>query len=202
MEQKVLEATARTERGSAAARRFRREGRIPAVVYGHKEPIAISLSARDFSRLFTVVSENTLIDLQVDGESHPVLVKDYQSHPLTRAVSHIDFYEIERGKELRTHVPVHVHGSPIGVRSGGILEHGIHEVEVECLPKDLPEDYRLDISQLNTGESLHVSDLPALEGVRVLSSAEQVIVAVAHPRVEATESEEEEAEETAESTEG
>ncbi|MFP4114764.1 MAG: 50S ribosomal protein L25 [Spirochaetota bacterium] len=184
MEQKTLSASARSELKSGATRRLRREGKIPAVVYGHREPVPVAIDALEFIREFRVISESQIISLSVDGENYEVLIKDYQEDILTGDLKHIDFFEIEAGKTLRTHISVHVHGSSIGVREGGILEQPLHEVEIECLPKDIPDRFEVDIRNLAIGDSIHVGDLTAPDGVRILTSSENVIALVAMARME------------------
>jgi large subunit ribosomal protein L25 len=190
MDQKTLTAAARPERKTGASRRLRRDGKIPAVIYGHREPIAVSLDAVEFGREFRVISESQIIQLTVDGETYDVLIKDYQEDILTGDVLHLDFFEIEAGKSLRTNIAVHVHGSPAGVQEGGILEQPLHEVEIECLPKDIPDAFDLDVGGLNIGDSLHVSDLPVQEGVSILTNEDTVIALVTMPRMEVEEPEE------------
>lgn len=189
MKKQALNAQARSERGTAAARRLRRDGNIPAVIYGHSEPTSVAINARDWHKAFKVVSENTLITLSVGDTSYDVLVKDYQEDLRTGTIHHIDFYEIERGKALHTHVPVHLVGQAAGVREGGILEHSLHDLEIECLPKDIPESFEVAIAHLQSGQSIHVSDIQAPEGVRILNSADQVVAAVTTVKAEAAASE-------------
>ncbi len=191
MEQKTLSAAARSELKTAAARRLRRMGKIPAVIYGHRDPVTVAIDALDFIREFKVISESQIIRVTVDGESYDVLIKDYQEDILTGAVEHIDFYEIEADKLLRANIVIHLTGSAIGAREGGIVEQPLHEVEVECLPRNLPEAFEVDISGLGIGDSVHVADLVAPEDVRILTSEDHVIALVAAARVEPTEEEEE-----------
>ena len=194
MEQKTLSAAARSELKTGAARRLRRSGKIPAVIYGHREPVSVTIDALDFGREFKIISESQIVQVTVDGEQYDCLIKDYQEDILTGAVEHIDFFEIEAGKTLRTHIGIHVDGSAIGVREGGILEQQLHEVEIECLPKDIPGSFHVVVTELSIGDSIHVSDLVAQDGVKILTNPEQVIVTVATARVEV--------EETAEGEEG
>jgi large subunit ribosomal protein L25 len=204
MEQKTLAGKGRTSTRKSENRRLRNEGMIPAVIYGHSEPVSISVEAREFDRKFHTVSENTIITISVDNDkSYDVLVKDYQEDIIKSAITHIDFYEIERGKLLRTHVPVHLNGVPQGVRDGGIIETALHEVEIECLPKDIPEVFTLDISALQVGDSLHVSDITAAEDVKILNDEEQTIVVITTAKIviEETEEEGEETEGAAEAAE-
>jgi len=198
MEAKRLNAETRTGMKKAAASRLRRTGRIPAVVYGHVEPMAISIDEREFRTSFKRITENTIIELKLPAGSHEVLVKDYQRDNLTGEILHIDFYEFQKGVALRTRVPLHTIGNPVGVKEGGILEILLHEIEVECLPKDLPEEIALDIAELMLGHSIHIKELVLPEGVRAMANPEQVVCIVAHraaeeevaaPAVEAVEGE-------------
>lgn len=196
MEQKTLSASARTELKSGAARRLRRAGKIPAVIYGHRDPVPVTIDGIEFIREFKIISESQIINLTVGDETYDVLIKDYQEDILTGNVEHIDFFEIEAGKTLRTHIGIHLEGSAVGSREGGILEQQLYEVDIECLPRDIPEAFRVDVSNLEVGDSLHVSDLEAPEGVTILTSEDNVIALVAMPRIEVEpEAEEEELEE-------
>ncbi|WP_319476973.1 50S ribosomal protein L25 [Marispirochaeta aestuarii] len=191
MEQKTLAGYQRPDTKKTVTRRLRNEGMIPAVIYGHSEPVSISISSKEFEKKFHNVSENTIINISVDkGKKYDVLVKDYQEDMIKNRILHIDFYEIERGKVLRTHVPVHLEGVPQGVKEGGIVENQLHEVEIECLPKDIPESFVLDISELQVGDSLHVSDIPVSESVKILTAPEQSIVVITTMKVAAVEAEE------------
>ena len=196
MEQKTLNATSRDELKKGASRRLRRIGKIPAVVYGHSGTSPIAIDAREFSQKFKRISENTIINLQVGDNAYDVLVKDFQEDILKGQITHIDFYEIERGKTLRTNVPVHTTGTSVGVREGGVLETMLHTIEVECLPKDIPESIDIDISAMDIGGSIHVGDIEPPENVKFMVPEDYVIVSVIAPRaVEELVSEEEELEE-------
>lgn len=194
MEHKTLQADNRTMLKTAAARRLRREGKIPAVIYGKEGVVSITLDGIEFRKAFRVISESQLIRLTVDGKDHEVLIKDYQEDLITGVIEHIDFFEIEAGKKLQTNVSVHIEGSSIGAREGGILEHQLHSVEVECLPKDIPEHLSVNVAELDVGDSLHVSDIPVPDGVTILNNQDQVVVLVSAPRAEVVEEEEEEEE--------
>ncbi|MFP4534099.1 MAG: 50S ribosomal protein L25/general stress protein Ctc [Spirochaetaceae bacterium] len=194
MEEKQLTAELRKEFKKGAARRLRRDGRIPGIVYGHDEPIPISISGREFRKEFHTISESTLIRLAVDGKERQVLVKEYQEDIIKGDLLHIDFYEVEMGKALHTNVPIVLDGSPVGVREGGVLEHGIYELEISCVPKDLPAEIHIDISELQIGDSIHVADVTAPEGVTILNNGDQTIAVCASPRAMEAEIEAEEAE--------
>ncbi|MCD6300242.1 MAG: 50S ribosomal protein L25, partial [Dehalococcoidales bacterium] len=153
------------------------------------------------------IGEHSIITLNLnDKEKIDVIVKDYQIDPIRKSLIHLDFLEIESGKELRTEIPIKIVGESKGVKKGGILEEFLREIEVECLPKDLPEYIELDISDLDLGDSFHVSDLKVKEGIKILSSPDQVILTIGVPSkvaaaAETTEEEEEERPEEEESTE-
>ena len=188
MADRNLTAELRTETKTGAARRLRRAGRIPAVMYGHREPLLLSIDAREFSRKFQQISESTIIHLAAGGATYDVLVKDFQANNIVGRLEHLDFFEIERGKLLRARVLLHYVGNPIGVREGGLQELLVHEIEVESLPQDLPERIEVDIENLAVGQSLHVGDLAPPEGVRFVTPPEQVVALIAH-KVEAADEE-------------
>ncbi len=194
MESKTLTAFVREER-KKAAKRLRREGKIPAVVYGKDVNLPIYVDEHEFNTKFHTISENAIINLKMNGEERDVLVKDYQEDIIKGKILHIDFYAIERGKTLRTHVPIEFIGTAEGVKLGGILETLLHEVEVECLPKDLPDKFEVDISALGVGDSLHVSDIKVEGNIRIITPEEQVICTIAHARAEKAAIEEEVTEE-------
>lgn len=197
----TLDANIRKERKKGAAGRLRRAGRIPAVIYGKENVVTISLDAHNFLQTFKHASESSLITIKADdGSTHEVLLKDYQQNILTGDVLHVDFYEFEAGKTLRTNVAVHLEGSPIGTREGGILEQQLHEVEVECLPKDIPAEITVDVSELGIGDSIHLSEITPPPGVEFTHTGEQdqTIALVAAQQAE----EEPEEEEVAEGEEG
>ena len=184
MEQKTLNAESRARLGKGESGRLKRRGRIPAVIYGHQEPLAVSIDAHEFDTKFHHISESTIIRLAVGGQEREVLIRDFQEDAVGGQVTHIDFYEVDKNRLLRTNVRVELTGAPVGVKEGGLLEHFVHEVEVECLPASLPEKILLDVNELRLGKSMHVRELPPVEGVRFLNSPEQVVCAVVHKRVE------------------
>jgi len=181
----VLSAKNRQESGSAVSRRIRRSGRIPAVLYGRTgNAIPLDLDALEFVRGTKNISESTIVKVEVDGKSYDAFVKDTQRNIIDGNLLHVDFYEVESGRVLRAKVSLHIIGNPIGVREGGILEKPLHEVEVECLPKDLPERIEVDVSSLNVNQSLHVRDIPLGEGVRLVSTPDKVVALVKYAKAE------------------
>jgi large subunit ribosomal protein L25 len=196
MANRIIEADSRTEFGKGPARRLRRDGKLPGIIYDRSDTLPITLNEHDFFQTFKQISESTIITIRTPDKDVDVLLKDYDEDLATGHLRHVDFYAIESGTLLRTNVQVHLVGTAPGVREGGVLQSQIHEVEVECLPKDIPERFELDISGLQVGDALHVSDLPELDGVKVLNSGDQTITLVAMTREEVEEeAEEEEAEE-------
>ncbi|MDR1277502.1 MAG: 50S ribosomal protein L25 [Treponema sp.] len=186
MSQVVLSAKNRQGLGSQEARRIRRDGRIPAVLYGRSgKPISLELDAGEFVSRVKNISESTIVKVEIDGQAHEAFVKDTQRNIINGNIIHVDFYEVESGIALRARVSVHIHGTPIGVREGGVLESPLHEIEVECLPKDLPERIDVDVSELKVNQSLHVRDIALGDGVRLISAADQVVALVKFARTEA-----------------
>ncbi len=187
MGQVVLSARNRQNKGSAEARKIRRSGRIPAVLYGRSgKAISIDLDALEFSNGIKNISESTIVKVQVDGKSYDAFVKDTQRNIIDGNILHVDFYEVESGIALRARVSINLKGNAIGVREGGVLEFPLHEIEVECLPKDLPERIEIDISTLGLNQSIHVRDIPLADTIRLISASDQVVALVKYAKEQAT----------------
>jgi large subunit ribosomal protein L25 len=184
MEAKKLNVEARQGGGKGVAGRLRTTGKIPAIIYGHTEPTSITVDAREFRNAFKRITENTIVELHMPGGVHEVLVKDYQKDNLTGQILHVDFYEFEKGKALRARVPVRLTGNPAGVKEGGILEVLLRTLEVECLPRNLPEEIVLDITELALDRALHVRDLTLPADVKSTVAPDQVVCLVAHRKAE------------------
>ena len=193
-DKKTLSAKLRTaDFGSAGSRRLLRNGEIPAVVYGKSEPLHVIINAHEFEMKKSGFSESTLISLAVEGEKeHSVFVKSYQEDLLRRCIHHIDFYEITAGHTVRTHVRVELDGNPAGCRAGGVLDQVIHEIEIECLPKDLPELFVADVSGLDINEAFRVDMLQVPAGIKVHEDPEATIASVKAVKEEAAPAAEEE----------
>ncbi len=187
MIEKKLDAELRTsDFGTRGSRRLLRSGRIPAVVYGKNEPLHVTVDARTFNNNRKGYGESTLITLNVKGEKeHEVFVKTFQEDLLRNVIHHIDFYEVTRGQTVRTHVRIELEGTAAGVKEGGVLDQVIHEVEIECLPKDLPEILTLDVSALKMNESLKLSDIKLAEGVKIHGDLDETVATVKPVKVEA-----------------
>lgn len=182
-----LSGTRREALGKGGARKARAAGQIPAVVYGHGEdPFAVAIGARDFANAMrSHKGGNPIVNLNLGGGEVTALVRDVQYDPMTNAILHLDFQHISLTEMVEVEVPVHLTGTPVGVKDGGgILEHLIRTLEVRCLPTAIPASIDVDVTALNVGNSLHVSDVKA-EGVEILSDPSATLAIVAAPTVEA-----------------
>lgn len=186
----VVNAESRADQGKGASRRLRRQGKIPAIVYGGTEPpTPIAVSANEMTQhLKTEAFYSHLLTLQLDGQSLQVVLKDLQRHPVSGYAIHADFMRVQADRVLRMHVPLHFKGADIapGVKTGGgIVEHHLNQVEVECLPKDLPEYIEVDLSHLQVNESIHLSQLKLPQGVTLVElkhGNDQSVVSIHLPR--------------------
>jgi large subunit ribosomal protein L25 len=184
-----LQAETRDETGKGVARRLRADGRVPAVLYGQGvEPVALSVDAREmFHILHGAAGANALVDLAVDGEDHLVLAREIQRDHIHNTLIHIDFLAVSRTQTITANVPVVETGEAAGVKEGGVVEHHLREVSVECFPQDVPDQIRIDISALELGDMVHVSDLAAPDGVTILTSPEDAVLSIITPAVLRTE---------------
>lgn len=188
MKKATLAVEKRAQKGKNYARQLRREGKIPAVLYGKgEEPIPLALKHQDLSvALHGPDSRNTLLSLRFAEDNQEVLslAKEIQFDPVKGNVLHLDFQQIHLGEAIHTQVPIHLVGTSVGVKLGGVLEHLLRELDIECFPMEIPEYIEVDISQLNIGDSIHVSDLKISESIRVLSDPSRTVALVAAPTVE------------------
>lgn len=184
-----LTCNKRSETGSAACRRLRRQGVVPGVVYGHgQEPVPVSVEGREFAKVqHEMGGHASLVTLRLTGDKKdqemPVIIKDVQVDPVTLGTLNIDFQRVLAGEKITVPVPVVLLGQAPGVPEGGILEHLARELEVECLPGNLPDRIEVDISSLGMGDSIAVRDVALPEGVKATSPAGEVVVMVAVPRM-------------------
>ena len=190
IEKPELMAQRRSVSGSRPTKRLRSEGTVPGVVYGKEmEPLAVAVQQRSLVKLLrSKAGEHALVTLRLDGDGaweKPVLVKSVQRDPVSSEILHVDFHAIVLTQRLRVRVPVVLKGEAVGVKQdGGILEHFLREVEVECLPTDIPRDVTFDISALKIGETVHVRNLTAPKNAKITSEAEGVIASVQTPKEE------------------
>jgi len=184
----VVDAEVRSSRGKNEARRTRKAGNIPAVLYGaYQDPVPVSVSPREIQRITrSTTGYNTIFTLAIaGGESTPVMVVDQQVDPVKGALLHADLKRIDLTKRIRVTVPVHVSGEPKGVKvQGGLLEVITRAVEIECLPDDIPEGFTLDVTELLVGQSKRASDVPVSGSMKLLSAPDTVIAHIVTLRAE------------------
>lgn len=184
----TLNAQARTDLGKGASRRLRHAANIPAVVYGGNKPAeSVTILAKEIAKLFeNEAAYSHVIELNVDGKKQNVIVKAMQRHPSKQFIMHADFVRVVAGQKLTAIVPVHFVGEDAPVKKGGEISHVLNEIEVTCLPKDLPEFIEVDLSALEIGAIVHLSDLKAPKGVEFVALAhgdDKAVANVHAPRV-------------------
>ena len=183
----VVAAESRTETGKNVNRRLRMKGLIPGVLYGSKKQVtAVAVSPKEIVTILRSASgENTLFDLDLAGTRRKVILKAFQLEPIKHQLLHADFYEVALDKRLQVKVHIEIHGTPIGVKTqGGVLDFVTRELEVECLPMDIPERLSVDVSELEIGKHVRVSDIKVSDKVKVLTESDIVVVHVVAPRAE------------------
>ena len=188
MEEIRLKAEKRVQGGKNPARRLRKEGIIPAVLYGKDvEPLSLSVSAKEWRMVQTRVKSNTIIkmELKKNGatEERPVMLKDLQRAGLSDAVLHIDFLQVSMERAVQVEVPIHFTGEPAGLVKGGVIEQHLRSIMIESLPGQIPEKIEIDISALDIGDSIHVSDLN-VPNIKLLAPPDVAIVGVTPPQAE------------------
>ena len=183
----VVAAENRTETGKNENRRLRTRGLIPGVLYGaKKEAVPLAVSPKEITSILrSKTGENTLFDLEIGGSRRKVILKEFQVEPIKGHLLHADFYEVALDKPIEVKVHIEVTGIPVGVKvEGGLLDHVTREVEVSCLPADIPEKITIDVSDLGMGKAVRVGDLKVPDKVTMLSEPDLVIVHVVAPRAE------------------
>ena len=184
MEQITIAAKPRTETGSHAVNRLRREGKVPGVVYGHQfgDALPISVEARDLRSALSGHNINSVFTLQIEGRgATPVMVHERQIDVLNHHLLHIDLYVVNLQEEVEANVPVVVVGSAPGVKEGGVLDLVLREIAVEALPGSIPEHIEVDVSQLAIGDNIHVRELTAPPGVKIVEEPEEIVLSVLVP---------------------
>ena len=184
--QQVLNAHTRKRSGTGALNQLRREGLIPAVIYGkHQTSTNLRLNRKEvLGVLSRSVSEQILVSLQIEDtkETKLALLQDVQHNPLTGAILHMDFHAVGEDEIIHAHAPIELIGDAAGVKAGGLLEFLTHSLNITCLPLDLPDKVSLDVSNLGLGEALHVSDLKLPKGVKAEADGGIVVVLIAELR--------------------
>ncbi len=184
-----ISATSRKAQGTGASRRLRKTGRVPGIVYGEREPTLIDL---DHNNLYHALRKETfhasVLTLELDGKKEQVLLRDFHMHPFRQQVQHIDFQRVDKNKKIHMKVPLHflnAETSPGVKESGGIISHVMNDLNVACLPDDLPEFIEVDLSGLSLSHSIHVSDIKLPKGIEVAGHGhvgEAVVATVQIPR--------------------
>ena len=192
-----LDAQIRTQSGKGVARKLRKDGRIPAVLYGPKiEPISLSVNAHEFDKiLIKAEGEQVIFTLKLDDDERLALVKELQRHPVNDRVRHIDFYAISVEDKVEVEVPIKPVGKAKGVElSGGVLEMIQRTITIKCLPLAIPKEIEVDISDLDVGDAIHISDLTPPEGVEFTEPPDTTLITVVGGTVQEEEEEIEEEE--------
>src|SRR5712691_1614090 len=184
-----LSATRRTGTGRSAVRKIKAQGAVPAIIYGGKnKPEALQVSRRDISLMLSHASgENILVELEIEGEKSGrlALVQEVQHSPLGGEVLHVDFHAVSMDEMIEADVPLEASGIPTGVKTfGGLLEQNLRSLEIECLPRDLPDVITVDVSHLNIGDAIHVREVPLPPGVTTRVPADLTAFSVLAPTVE------------------
>jgi large subunit ribosomal protein L25 len=180
----TVSAEIRTRLGKGGARQLRRVGKIPAILYGGAEPpVPIAVEKGRVLEIFRKYGHTSIFSLALNGRTVPVIIKDWQLDPITGALLHVDFLRVDLTRPMRVKVPIELVGDAVGVRHGGILDFATHEVEIECVPTEIPARLQVDVSGLEIGDHIAVKDLSLGDRLRVLDDPERVIVSVLAPRV-------------------
>lgn len=183
----TIKAEKRVEQGKNAARRIRRDGNVPAVLYGPEtESIPLTVNKRDiFGILKSETGENTIFKVAFGNDKREVMIKEYQQDVVTDEVLHVDMIQIVMDKAIRVSVPIQLIGEAVGVKSeGGFVDFSTREIEIECLPKDIPEHIEVDISDLHLHQSIKVEELDEIPGVKFTTDEQTALVLIQAPSVE------------------
>jgi len=192
MENLVLNIEKRKELGKGGARKLRRAGYIPGILYSpHKDDpeVPIKILRKEFHKIFSGDSEHHVLNLNLENEEVMAVIKEIQRDPIRSDVLHVDFFKVFKGEKVIVEVPIELIGESIGVKKGGILEHLLREIEIEAIPSQIPDAIEIDISELDLGDTLLVEDLKLPEGVEAITPLETAVVSILAP----TNGEEEEA---------
>ncbi|HEX9161752.1 MAG TPA: 50S ribosomal protein L25 [Thermoanaerobaculia bacterium] len=189
MAEVTLEVSRREGTGKEIAKKLRRQGQVPAVVYGGKrDPVAIVVDRKSIADLILKSDHGVrsifLLKMAGTDQQRHAMIKDIQIDPISRKMTHVDFVRVVMDEVVRVNVPVHLSGTSIGVKEGGILDWQVRELHVECLPNAIPDSVEVDISEVGMHQYIRVSELKLPEGVKVMDDPERVVVGVTHARAE------------------
>src|SRR2546423_1344295 len=192
MAEVTLDVSRREKAGKEIAKKLRAAGKVPAVVYGgHRESVAIEVDRKSVSELVQKSEHGVrsifLLKMSGTDQQRHAMIKDIQIDPISRRMTHIDFVRVVMDEVVRVTVPVHINGTAIGVKEGGILDWQLRDLHVECLPNAIPDTIEVDVSALGSHDYLHVRDLQIPTGVKVLEDLERIVVGVTHMKAEVVE---------------
>lgn len=188
MKEISFKVQARKEAGKQKAKKFRTRGLLPGVVYGEGKSTPVVFNAHEFENLYhSIRGENVLINLEIENggrETKKTLIREIQREPVWGKILHVDFQHVSLSKKITVKVPVHLIGTPVGVKdTGGILQHTFRELEISCLPTEIPQHIDVDVSQLKIGDSVHVRDLKLAEGIQILVDGDLSVASVVPPTI-------------------
>ena len=189
MAEVTLEVSRREQTGKEVAKKLRRDGKVPAVVYGgHKEPVAITVDRKAVSELVQKSDHGIrsvfLLKMAGTDQQRHAMIKEITIDPISRRMEHIDFVRVVMDEKIKVTVPVHLNGVAIGVKEGGLLDWQVREIHIECLPTDIPDAIEVDVTPLGSHDYYRVKDLKLPEGAKVFDDPERVVVGVTHARAE------------------
>lgn len=190
METQPLQVEIRKDSGSIKSRNSRKSGFIPAILYGHKqENLKLFLNEKEFTKLLN--SKAKMVNLKCDGTEETALIKEVQFDTFGKEILHADFIRTALNEKITTTVPVDLYGTSQGVKEGGVLDHALKEIEIECLPTEIPENIRINISELAIGDTIHISDVELPTNTIALQNPDAIVVSVHYPSEEKETTEEE-----------
>jgi large subunit ribosomal protein L25 len=179
-EEEKLSASVREQSGTRAAKRLRRQGKVPGVIYGHgQETVPLAVGAEE---LASIVRHGVrVVDVEFNGNAEKALIRELQWDTFGQDILHFDLTRVSKGERIEIQVRIELRGTPRGVKEGGVVEQALHELTIECPATEVPSEIRLNVNDLGLGESLHVSDLPLPGGVKALAEPEAMVVHVTAP---------------------
>ncbi len=173
-----LKSTFRNDTGTSRSKKIRKEGSIPAVLYGKDIDVKnIQIDTKEFKEILRSEGRNAIVDIELDGESYFAMLKDVQTNPISNNIIHLEFYNIDRSQKVEVTIPIRLVGKEISKIEGAVV-HQLDEVEIRCPSTKIPRQIELDISELVLGHSLHVSDLEDIEDIEILNDPDEMIVSV------------------------
>jgi len=184
----ALNGIIREGRGKGANRKLRATGMLPAVVYGGNSTVSLTVNPKELKKLIAEEGINSLIELVIEGDSEPkrvVVIKDHQQHPIRPGWEHADFLEVDMKQAIKVDVPIILEGNSPGEKLGGMVEHNLHTLSVKCLPGEIPESIKVDMTQVQLDQVVHISDLTVGENIEILDHLSEAVVSVHEVKVKA-----------------